>query len=273
MTSRLDRIANYSILSVFSVLALYPIVGIVLVALHEPGEPVSGFAIPHGAAFGNFTRAWETGQFSSYLRTSVVVVVAVVTISVALSVLAGYAFGSFRFRGDTLLFYVLLLGLIVPYEAVIVPLYYDMRSLNLTDTYWALILPQIGFAVPFGTFWMRAFFLSTPRSLTEAARIDGASTFGILWRILLPVGRPAVLTLVLLLFMWTWNDFLLALVMISKESLRTAPLGLAFFQYKYTVDVTGIAAASVIIAAPIVVVYVFLQRHFIRGMLSGAVKG
>lgn len=272
MTGRFDRIANYTILVVFSVLALYPIIGIVLVALHEPGEPVSGFGIPHNPAFDNFSRAWDTGRFSTYLRTSAIVAFAVVTVSAALSILAGYAFGSFRFRGDSALFYVLLIGLIVPYEAVVVPLYYDMRSLELTDTYWALILPQIGFSVSFGTFWMRAFFLAAPRSLIEAARIDGASTFGILWRILLPFGRPAVLTLVLLLFMWTWNDFLLALVMISKESLRTAPLGLAFFQYRYTVDITGIAAGAVIIAAPIVLVYVALQRHFIRGMLSGAVK-
>jgi raffinose/stachyose/melibiose transport system permease protein len=273
VTGRLDRTINYAILVAFSVIALYPIIGIFLVALHKPGEQVGGFSLPDGFDLENFRRAWDVAEFSSYLRSSAIVAVAVVSVSTVLSILAGYAFGTFRFRGDNVLFFVLLLGIIMPYEAVIVPLYYDLRSINLTDTYWGLILPQIGFAVPFGTFWMRAFFLAAPRSLIEAARIDGASSFSILWRVLLPFGKPAVLTMVVLMFMWTWNEFLLALVMITDESLRTAPLGLAFFQTRFTTDVPGIAAAAVIIALPIVVVYMVFQRHFIRGMMSGAIKG
>ena len=141
-----------------------------------------------------------------------------------------------------MLFYVFLLGLMVPIEAMIVPLYYDLRDLGLTDTYWALILPQIAPSVAFGTFWMRAFFRGVPRSLVEAARIDGASTWFTLWRVLLPLARPAVLTMTVLLFMWTWNEFLLALVMVSDENLRTAPLGLAFFQGRNTSDLTLLAA-------------------------------
>jgi raffinose/stachyose/melibiose transport system permease protein len=171
------------------------------------------------------------------------------------------------------LFYILLLGLIVPYEATIVALYYDLRSAGITDTYFALILPQIGLSIPFGVFWMRAFFRSVPRSLLEAARIDGASTWTTLWRVLLPFGRPAVLTMMVLVFMWTWNEFLLALVMVSEENLRTAPLGLAFFQGRNTTDFALLAAGAVIVATPVVLVYIFLQRHFIRGMLTGAVKG
>ena len=190
-----------------------------------------------------------------------------------LSILSGYAFGLMRFRGSTVLFYVFLLGLMVPEEAMIVPLYFDLRDLRLTDTYWALILPQIGLSVAFGTFWMRAFFRSTPRSLVEAARIDGASSWTTLWRVLVPFGRPAILTMMVLVFMWTWNEFLLALVMVSSENLRTAPLGLAFFQGQHTSDLTLLAAGAVIVATPVVIVYVFLQRHFIRGMLTGAVKG
>ena len=143
------------------------------------------------------------------------------------SILAGYAFGLMRFRGSSVLFYVFLLGLMVPTEAIIVPLYYDLRDLHLTNTYWALILPQIATSVAFGTYWMRTYFRSVPRSLIEAARIDGASSWFTLWRVLLPLARPAVLTMTVLLFMWTWNEFLLALVMVSDECLRTAPLGLA----------------------------------------------
>jgi raffinose/stachyose/melibiose transport system permease protein len=161
----------------------------------------------------------------------------------------------------------------VPEEAMVVPLYFDLRDLGLTDTYWALILPQIGMSVAFGSFWMRAFFSSAPRSIVEAARIDGASSWTTLWRVLVPFGRPAILTMMVLVFMWTWNEFLLALVMVSSENLRTAPLGLAFFQGQHTSDLTLLAAGAVIVATPVVVVYVLLQRHFIRGMLTGAVKG
>ena len=197
----------------------------------------------------------------------------VVLVSSVLSILAGYAFGLMRFRGEQVLFYVILLGLTIPMEAILVPLYYDLRDVGLTDTYWALILPQAALSTAFGTFWMRAFFRSVPRSLIEAARLDGSSSWMTLWRVVLPLARPAVLTMVVLVFMWTWNEFLLALVMVSDESLRTAPLGLAFFQGRNTSDEGLLMAGSLIVAAPVVLVYLFLQRHFIRGMLSGAVKG
>jgi raffinose/stachyose/melibiose transport system permease protein len=270
--ARRERVLNYAILIVFSVIALYPVVGILATALGPPGSGAS-FRFTTDLHFSNFREAWTQGHFSQYLRSSAIVAVSVVAVSTVLSILSGYAFGLMRFRGATALFYVFLLGLMVPIEAMIVPLYFDLRDLELTDTYWALILPQIGLSVAFGTFWMRAFFLSTPRSLVEAARIDGASSWTTLWRVLVPFGRPAILTMMVLVFMWTWNEFLLALVMVSSEDLRTAPLGLAFFQGQHTSDLTLLAAGAVIVATPVVIVYVFLQRHFIRGMLSGAVKG
>jgi raffinose/stachyose/melibiose transport system permease protein len=272
MIGRREQALNYVILGFFSLLALYPVAGILFTALSPPGE-LSTFGVPTHLEFSNFSHAWTQGHFATYLRSSTIVAVSVVSVATVLSILSGYAFGLMRFPGATVLFYVFILGLMVPMEAMIIPLYYDLRDFNLTDTYWALILPQIGLSVAFGTFWMRAFFLSTPRSLVEAARIDGASSWTTLWRILVPFGRPAILTMMVLIFMWTWNEFLLALVMVSSENLRTAPLGLAFFQGQHTSDLTLLAAGAVIVAAPVVLVYVFLQRHFIRGMLTGAVKG
>jgi raffinose/stachyose/melibiose transport system permease protein len=272
MIARREQALSYTILGLFSLLALAPIVGIVLTALQSP-DSVRAFGALDGVHLGNFSKAWDQGNFGSYLKSSAIVAAAVVAISSVLSILAGYAFGIMRFRGDQLLFYVLLLGLMVPLEATIVPLYYDLRDLGLTDTYWALILPQTGVSVAFGTFWMRAFFRSVPRSLVEAARLDGASSWSTLWRVIFPLARPAVLTMIVLVFMWTWNEFLLALVMVSDEGLRTAPLGLSFFQGRNTSDLTLLAAGSVIVAFPVIVLYVFLQRHFIRGMLAGAVKG
>ena len=272
MTSRTEQTLTYTILGLFSLLALAPIVGIVFTALQDP-HAVNTFGSFDGLHFGNFKDAWEQGSFGSYLKSSAIVTVSVVVVAGVLSILSGYAFGLMRFRGSGLLFYVFLLGLMVPMEAMIVPLYYDLRDLSLTDTYWALILPQVATSVAFGTFWMRAFFRSVPRSLVEAARIDGASSWFTLWRVLLPLAKPAVLTMTVLLFMWTWNEFLLALVMVTDEGLRTAPLGLSFFQGRNTSNLTLLAAGAVIVATPVVVLYMFLQRHFIRGMLSGAVKG
>jgi raffinose/stachyose/melibiose transport system permease protein len=272
MTSRRDQSLALVVLGVFSLIAILPIVGILVTAVQDPNG-LASFGSFDGIHLGNFGDAWTQGHFGTYLRSSTIVAVSVVVVSSLLSLLAGYAFGLMRFRGADVLFYVFLLGLMVPMEAMIVPLYYDLRDLHLTDTYWALILPQIGTSVAFGTFWMRAFFRSVPRSLVEAARIDGASSWFTLWRVLLPLARPAVLTMVVLLFMWTWNEFLLALVMVSDEGLRTAPLGLSFFQGRNTSNLTLLAAGAVIVAAPVVALYVFLQRHFIRGMLTGAVKG
>ena len=269
---RREQALTYVVLGVFSLLALVPIAAILLTALQEPGGTAS-VGEPAGFRPANFADAWEEGRFGSYLRSSAIVAVCVVAASTVFSILAGYAFGMMRFRGQQVLFYALLIGLMVPLEATIVPLYYDLRDVGLTDTYWALILPQVGVSVAFGTFWMRAFFRSVPRSLVEAARLDAASSWTTLWRVVLPMGRPAVLTLMLLVFMWTWNEFLLALVMVTDEGLRTAPLGLTFFQGRNTTDVPLLAAGAVIVAAPVVVAYLFLQRHFIRGMLSGAVKG
>lgn len=272
MTNRREQTATYAILGVFSLLAILPIAGIILTAVQAPGSS-AGFGHFDGIHLSNFSRAWDEGNFGSYLKSSLIVSFVVVTVSSFVSILAGYAFGRMRFRGSEVLFYVFLLGLMVPTEAIIVPLYYDLRDLELTDTYWALILPQIGTSVAFGTFWMRAFFRSVPGSLVEAARIDGASSWYTLWRVLIPLAKPAVLTMCVLLFMWTWNEFLLALVMVTDEGLRTAPLGLSFFQGRNSSDMTLLAAGAVIVATPVVVVYVFLQRHFIRGMVSGAVKG
>lgn len=272
MTSRSEQTLGYTILGLFSIIALFPIVGIVLTALQDP-DGLATFGTFDGIHLSNFADAWNEASFGQYLKSSVIVAVVVVSVSGLLSILAGYAFGQMRFRGSTVLFYVFLLGLMVPMEAIIVPLYYDFRDWGLTNTYWGLILPQIGTSVAFGTFWMRAFFRGVPRSLVEAARIDGASSWFTLWRVLLPLARPAVLTMTVLLFMWTWNEFLLALVMVSDEDLRTAPLGLSFFQGRNSSALTLMAAGSVIVALPVVVLYVFLQRHFIRGMLAGAVKG
>ena len=278
-TGYLERIGTYGVLTLFSVLAIYPILSILFLALHRKTDLVTGFAFPTRLDLSSFKAAWTEGRFGTGFVSSFIVAATVTGVSAVLSIGTGYAFGTMRFFGDRIVFPVVLLGIIFPYEATVIPLYYDFQDvplvhLHLLNTYWALILPQIGQSVAFGTFWMRAFFRSTPRSLTEAARIDGASSFGVLRSILLPQARPAVMTMSVLVFTYTWNEFLLALVLVSgSQSHQTAPLGLSFFAGAVRAgDPTKVAAAAVLVAAPILVVYLFLQRHFVRGMLAGAIK-
>lgn len=270
---RVETTLNYVLLTIFAVGALIPLVGVLLSAVTPQGELRIGFSLPSRISLENFATAWQTGGFSRYMVNSVLVAVGVIALTSVLATLAGYAFATMRFPGRTVLFYVILLGLMLPVESFIIPLYYDLRGWGLTDTYWSLLFPQTAQSLAFGTFWMRNYFLSYPASVLEAARLDGAADRTVLWRVLVPGARPALATMGLLIGMWTWNEFLLPLVMISGEGWRTAPLGLAFFQGQHTTQTQLLAAAATIVAVPIVLLYLFGQRRFIAGMLSGAVKG
>jgi raffinose/stachyose/melibiose transport system permease protein len=265
--SRLEVSANYLILAVFALIVLGPLGLILSLAL----GPQSASAAREGRVihWENFADAWEIGRFGQYMLTSVTVAVVVVVASVSVSILAGYALGTMRFRGATFFFYLFLVGIMVPTEAFIVPLYFDLRMLGVTNTIWGVALPQIAMSIAFGTYWMRTYFRSASRSMMEAARLDGAGSMRILWQVLVPNARPAITTLVLLVFMWTWNEFLIPLVMSPSGSVRTAPLGLAFFQGQYTQGTALLAAGAVMVALPVVVLYIFLQRHFLKGMLEG----
>ena len=268
MTSRLERTTTYVVLAIAAAFAVFPMLLILRTALQPDAIGAEG-----SFAFENFATAWREGHFGDYLMTSVIVSVVVVAATVVLSSLAAYAFATMRFPGSTVIFYLLLLGLLVPSDAIIVPLYYDLDALGLTNTYVSLILPQIAQSLAFGTFWMRAYFRTSSHEVIEAARLDGAGHARVLWSILLPMGRPAVITMMLLIFMWTWNEFLLPLVMVKDEELRTAPLGLAFFKGQYTEGTSLLAAGAVLVALPVLALYLVAQRHFIRGMVEGGVKG
>ncbi|WP_193105523.1 carbohydrate ABC transporter permease [Brachybacterium sp. FME24] len=264
--STAERTMNYVVLGLFALFALAPILTILATAVSSQIGQAPGLHL------GNFLEAWDVGGFGSSLGNSLVVAAIVVTSAVTLSVLSGYAFGTMRFRGATVLFYVFLLGLMIPTEATVIPLFFDLRSLGLTDTYAAIALPQIAQSVAFGTFWLRAQFRTMPVSLLEAAALDGAGPVRTLRSVVVPASVPALTTLVVLVFMWTWNEFLIALVMTPGGGLRTAPLGLANFQGQYTAEIALLSAGAVIVALPMVIMFLFLQRHFIRGMLEGAVK-
>lgn len=265
---------TYALLTLFLLLAVIPFVIITIAGFKTSDEIAQGVFSPPGVwRWSNFAQAWTEAHFAQFFKSSIIVVVAVVGASIPLSVMSGYAFGRMHFSLDRVLFFVFLLGMMVPEEAYIIPLYHNLRGLGLVDTYWALILPQIGQSMCFGTFWMRGFFAGVPQDLLDAAKIDGCNSWSTLWRVLLPIAQPAILTLAVLFFVWTWNAFLLPLVLVNSEDLRTLPLGLAFFKGRHTVDIPLTSAAATIVALPTILVYFAFQRQFIRGITAGALHG
>jgi raffinose/stachyose/melibiose transport system permease protein len=269
-----ETLLTYLLLGAGSILALYPFVSIALLALNAPGAPVSGFSIPSSVHLGNFAEAWRRGLFGQALTSSLVVTLAVVAATAVLSLLGGYALGVLRLPGAHAVQAILLVGLVVPTESLVIPLYHEFRALGLINTYQALILPQVALALPFGLLWMRAAFVGTPASLREAAALDGAGRWKTLWWVLVPLVSPALGALASLVFLYSWNEFLLALVLVpNNPRVQTAPLVLSFFSGARLNDDPGvIAAAAVIVALPVLVAYFLFQRRFMSGLLAGSVK-
>ncbi len=273
-----QKLLTYSVLMLFLLVAVAPFVGNVLTSLKtRPELSNSLFALPEHWRWSNYSEAWNGARFSDFFLNSILVVVPVVVISLFLSMLSGYAFGMMSFPGQKALLLLIILGLMAPTEAVIIPLWHLMERLKLRDSYWALILPQVALSFSFGTFWMRAHFKGIPRDLVDAAVVDGCTTSpfsprNVLWRILLPLSGPALMSLIVLIFMWTWNEFFLVLVLGGSDH-RTLPVGLALLRGRYSSDIPVMAAASTIVSLPVLAMYILFQRHFIRGMVSGAVKG
>lgn len=273
MNLRVERLTMYAILALFTIIVLLPFLSVLSVALTPAGSPISGLRVPTEVSWSNFAAAWQEGNFSVLLRNSATVALVVVPVATALSILAGYGLGTMRFPGSKALFLVFIAGIVIPYETIVIPLYFDLSSMGLTDRLVGLMLPQIGLFLCFGTFWMRSAFMSAPVSLLEAARIDGANSFQVLTRVMLPVIRPTISTLMVLILIWSWNEFLLALILIQDPAARTAPAGLGVFVGQFGTNEAGLAAAALLVTAPVVLFYLFAQRKIIAGMLEGALKG
>jgi len=223
-------------------------------------------AIKVESAFGGLLR--NADAFLVFYLNSIIVVVAVTLGQVATSSLAAYAFARLRFPGRDGLFLGYLATLMVPAVITMIPVYILLSRLRLTDTYWALILP--GMFSAYGTFMLRQFFLTIPRDLEDAARIDGASLFRVYCAVILPLSKPALAALTTFVFLHTWNDFMWPLIVIDSLRLKTLPIGLAHFQGPYLTEWNLLMAASVIVMVPVLIVFVIGQRYFVRGiMLSG----
>jgi len=267
VSSRSEKLWNYVILTVMALIVLWP-VGTFLAASLSPdraGRPSSDLQ------WGNFVTAWNDAEFARSMTVSLIITVVVVVVGVLLALLGGYAFGVLGVVGERFLFPVILLGMMVSLEVIIVPLYYQFRTIGLTNNLFGVMLIHLGMGVPFGVFWMRAAFRALPRAVFESAELDGAGPLRMLWSIAVPNLMPAVYTLILLSFMWTWNDYFLSLVFLHGDN-QTATVALGVFQGKFVTQINLMAAGGLIVAAPVLILYVIFQRKFISGMLAGAIK-
>jgi ABC-type glycerol-3-phosphate transport system permease component len=268
------RLLQYTLLIVFALICLVPLFWVLSSSLKNTREiAMNAFGPPVVFRWENYVEAWTVGRFSRYFNNSVIVTVPIVLASVFFSALAGYGLARFPLPGGKVVFYLFLLGLMVPFQSIMIPLFYLLRDVGFLGTYWAMIVPSVALGLPFGIFFMRAFFLRQPQELAEAAEIDGAGEWNVFWNIMLPLALPGLATLAVFQFMGAWNSFLLPLIYMQKEELRPLILGLMFFRSRYTQNIPLTMAGAVIAMLPIVLMYITFQRKFIQGMTAGAVKG
>ncbi len=227
--------------------------------------------IPNPLVWVNYIHVLTKMPFARYFANSVFVALAVTLAHVFFDTLAAYAFAKLKFPGRDQIFFVMLLALMVPFQVNLIPLYKIMAAFHWTNTYLALIIPNL--TSIFGIFLMRQFLMTIPNELLDAARIDGCSEFGVFRKVVLPLALPGIATLIIFTFMGTWNDFLWPRIVINSEKLFTLPVGLALLQMKNTSNEAQIMAGTVLTALPMIIVFLFMQRQFIEGMTAGALKG
>ncbi|MBK9123618.1 MAG: carbohydrate ABC transporter permease [Chloroflexi bacterium] len=259
---------------VISLVSVVPLIWVVSTSLKTGAEVTAApLALPTALNWDNYPRAWEQGRFGTYFVNSVVVSAVVVIGVLVLSLMAAYAFALMKFRGRTLLFVYFLVGLTIPLSVLVIPIFYQMLELKLLSTLWALILPQIATGLPFGILLLRSFIRDIPSEILDAARVDGCSRIRMLLHIVTPLTRPALLSLLIFNFMWSWNQFMLPSFLIQQDSMRTLPAGLRFFIGRYSNDIPLLMAGATISFLPILIVYVIFQRQFIQGISAGALSG
>jgi ABC-type glycerol-3-phosphate transport system permease component len=272
------NVVKYGVLLVATAITLYPLLLALSTALKDPLDVTANpFTLFSSIRFTNFSDAWTLGNFGDYFWNSVVITVPTVILVVSLSVLAGYAIGRIDFPGRNLVFFTFMLGLMIPFTSVMIPLFYELRDFQLLGSLWAVILPAVGgaagFGVPLGVFLMRSFYQDLPNELAEAARVDGASEFQVFRKVMLPLSLPGVAVLAVLVFFQSWNQFLMPLLYLSGEENRPLATGLYNFAAGRVQEFELIAAGSIIMIVPVLVIFLIFQQQFVKGIASGALKG
>ncbi len=253
-----------------AVLILAPLVVVFLTSVAPIGTTATGFSIPTHPTFANYQAAWSRGSFLLAFANSTLVALSVTAAQIFTSALAGYALARFRFRGRQTLILTLLATLVIPFQLLAIPIFLLLKWGHLLNTYGALILPTA--ANGFGIFLFRQFFGTIPIELEQAASLDGANRWQILWRIVLPLSRPAVVTLFLFTFIGEWNDLFKPLIFTTRPELRTVQLALAEFQEQFTNSWQLLMAAIAIASIPVILLFLFSQKQFIRGVANTGIK-
>jgi raffinose/stachyose/melibiose transport system permease protein len=273
IVARREILTGRALLVLLMAVTIVPFLSLFATALHPSGTYPPGLDWPSDPHWHNFADAFRAAHMGALLKSSVLIVLGVVPVSLLLGTMAGFAVGHLRMAGSRILFAVFLVGLTLPFEGIVTPLYYQVRDFGFLNTRWAIILPLIGLFMPFSVFWMRAHFMKMPGELSDAARVDGATTWQLFWRIHVPLATPAISSLAILLFLWTWNQFLLAIVLVDDPSKRTMAGALGAFQGQWGTDIPLLCAGSLLILTPTLVVFLIFQRRFVAALLQGSLKG
>ena len=250
-----------------------PFISIFVTALHPSNTLPTGLEWPADPQWGNFVEAFNVAKIPTLLVSSTYLILAIVPVSLVISTMAGFAIGLLRIPGSRVLLFLFVFGLTIPFTGLVVPIYILERAMHIYNTRLAIVLPLIALYMPFAVFWMRAHFVNMPSEFSEAARVDGASTWDLFWLIHFPLARAPITSLGILTSIWTWNQFLLCLVLVEDPTQRTMAGGLGAFQGHYANNVPLLSAGTILILVPTLVVFIIFQRQIIASLLQGAVKG
>ncbi|EKD89289.1 MAG: hypothetical protein ACD_34C00128G0002 [uncultured bacterium] len=268
-----EIIAGRALLFVLMAFTVLPFISIFLTALHPSGTVPGGLDWPAQPQWGNFVEAFKVANMNTLIVSSVRIVLMVVPFALVISTMAGFAIGLLRIPGSKWLLALFVFGLTLPFQGIIIPIYTLERAMHIYNTKFAIALPLIALYMPFSVYWMRAHFINMPIEISEAARVDGATTWDLFRRIHLPLAQAPIASLGILMSIWTWNQFLLALVLVEDPNQRTMAGALGAFQGHYATNVPLLCAGTIIILVPTLLVFVLFQRQIIKALLQGAVKG
>jgi raffinose/stachyose/melibiose transport system permease protein len=271
--ARSELYAGRAFLLLLMAIVILPFISIFTTALHPSGSVPTGLSWPSEPQWGNFVEAFRVANMRVLLFSSLFIVVAVVPVSLVISTMAGFGIGLLRIPGSGWLLLLFVFGLTLPFEGIVTPLYFLARQMGILNTRLAIVLPLIGLFMPFAVFWMRAHFVNMPSEISEAARVDGASTWDLFWRVHVPLARAPMASLGILMAVWAWNQFLLALVLVEDPTQRTMAGALGAFQGHYATDIPLLCAGTVLILLPTLLVFIVFQRQVIAALLQGSVKG
>lgn len=273
MTRVLGTVSKHAVLIAASFVAIFPVYVMVTAAFKTQSQFLDNpYGLPLEPSLDGFRTAIE-GGFPSWLVSSLILTVGSVTLTLATAAMAAWAFARWDFPGRNALLIIIISLMVIPPVVLLIPLFLFGIELGWISTYRLVIILYVGFMLPFSIFLLTAFFRTIPQSLIDAATVDGASSVGVFTRIVLPLSGAPLMTLAVVNMLWAWNELLIALVFLQTESTKTLMVGITGFQSRHSLNVPVIMAGLTLTTLPIVAMYIFGQRYFIRGLVTGSMQG